>query len=322
MRRVTSVPARFQTTRLRGLALVLVLLAPTISAGCVSVPPATSDSPAPVATTAPLAAAPNADCAPLDCSQVKVVAPYTLTFNQDHGGLADKNGVGTGFTWVDKPTAGGTGYIPANFEVETAAGLLKITTTHGIAYLADNNQDNALGVGIDAADQVSALETQLVNFPAMTGNLEQAGLWYGTDDDNYLKLVVIYEPGGARVQFVDERNGALQQQVVSGVISLIGASVQLRIRADLVKMTVSGHHSLNGGELQELSAFTVPPALFNAGGAVIDPALGAAVFGGVFATDRFQQGTALCQFDYFSLTTDAGSQVVRVYLFSAAKPGP
>jgi hypothetical protein len=256
--------------------------------------------------------APNADCAPLDCSQVKVAAPYFLSFAQDHGGLPDKNGVGTGFTWVDKPTAGGLGYIPANLEVNTVAGLFNITTTGGIAYLADNNQDNALGVGIDAASQVSVLDTKLVNLPALVGDFEQAGLWYGANDDNYLKLVVIYEPGGQRVQFLEERNGVVHQQVVSPVISVSGATVQLRMHANPVNQTLAGYYSLNDGPFSELSTFTVLPALFNGAGAVIDPALGTSVFGGVFATDRFLQGVALFQFDHFSLTTPG--QALRVYL--------
>jgi hypothetical protein len=313
---------------LRGLALVFVLLTTMIEPSGISAASvqlareeqtARSTAMAEGPTTATLAVAPNADCAPLDCSQVKVAAPYILTFAQNHGGLVDKNGVGTGFTWVDKPTAGGTGYLPANLEVDTAAGLFKITTTPGIAYLADNNQDNTLGVGIDAGAQVSVLETGLVSFPPMTGNLEQAGLWYGADNDNYLKLVVIYEPGGPLVQFVEERNGALQQQVVSAVISLTSTSVQLRMRANPVKSTVTGYYSLNGGALQELSTFTVPLELFNAGGASIDPALGTRVFGGVFATDRFLQGTALFQFDGFSLTAE---KAVRVHLPLVVRSGP
>ena len=78
------------------------------------------------------------------------------------------------------------------------------------------------------------------------------------------------------------------------------------MRADPVAKTVTGYYSLNEGALQELSAFTVPPELFNADGAGIDPALGTRVFGGIFATDRFLQGTAHFQFDYFSLTAEAG----------------
>ncbi len=108
---------------------------------------------------------------------------------------------------MDKPTAGGTGYLPANLQVDTAAGVLKITTTAGIASGASNTQDNALGVGIDAADQISILDTTLVNLPTLVANFQQAGLWYGIDNDNYLKLVVVYDPAGTRAQFAGRARG-------------------------------------------------------------------------------------------------------------------
>lgn len=263
------------------------------------------------AAAAPQAGTPFADCTPLNCSQVKVTAPYVLTFDGDRGGLVDKNGVGTGFTWVDKPTGPGTGYIPANLVVNPVASTLSITTTAGIAFLGENNQDNALGVGIDAANQVSILETKLVNLPPMSGNLEQAGLWYGNDDNNYLKLVLISDPSGPLVQFMEERGGILQQQVVTGTLQVTGATVLLRLRADPVQQTVTAYYGLNDGALVELKTLTVPPGLFNQAGA-IDPALGTRVFGGIFATDRFLQGVTVYQFDYFDLTAEG--QVQRIYL--------
>jgi len=58
---------------------------------------ATAEGFAPATVTANLVVlAPDADCSPLDCTQVRVAAPYTLDFNQDHGFLSDANGVGTG----------------------------------------------------------------------------------------------------------------------------------------------------------------------------------------------------------------------------------
>jgi large repetitive protein len=248
--------------------------------------------------------APAADCTPLDCSQVKVNVPYLLTFDHDHGGLKDVNNVGTGFTWVDKPTgAGGTGYIPANLLMDLGAGVLKITTTSGGASGGNNNQDNALGVGLAAANQISVLDTRLVNMPVTTGNFEQAGLWYGVDDDNYVKVALASEPSGMRVQFVEERAGVVQQQVVSGPINLGGAAVHLRLRANPATRQITGYFGLNDGPLTELSTFTVPGLLFNADGAGIDPTLGTRVFGGIYATDRFRQVPLTYSFDSFSVTT-------------------
>ena len=265
---------------------------------------ATAEGLAPASITANLVVlAPDTNCAPLDCTQVKVAAPYVLDFSADHGGLQAGNGVGTGFTWVDKPTAGGTGYIPANLEVDTAASVLKITTTAGIATQAANNQDNALGVGIDAADQISILDTTVVNLPALVPNFQQAGLWYGIDNDNYLKLVVVYDPAGTRAQFVEERAGVTQQQVVGAAFPAGTTKVYLRMRGDPVAHTMTGFYSLDGVSYAEMSTFDVPPGLFNADAAGIDPALGTRVFGGVFATHRFAGGPTVFQFDNFSLTS-------------------
>ncbi|MGE5602261.1 MAG: hypothetical protein ACM30E_04385, partial [Nitrososphaerales archaeon] len=130
---------------------------------------------------------------------------------------------------------------------------------------------------------------------------------------NYLKLVVVSDPSGPLVQFLEERNGMMQQQVVTGTISVAGP-VQLRMRADPVANTVTAYYGLNGGPLQEFKTLTVPAALFNGGGAPIDPAIGTRVFGGIFATDRFLQGTALFQFDYFSLTAEGTQPTFRSYL--------
>jgi large repetitive protein len=267
---------------------------------------ATAEGMAPAIGTANLVVlAPNTDCSPLNCTDVRVAAPYTLDFSQDHGGLRAGNGVGTGFTWVDKPTGGGTGFIPANLEVDTAAGVLKITTTAGGATGSNNNQDNALGVGIAAADQVSILDTTLVNLPTLAPNFQQAGLWYGIDNDNYLKVVVLYDPAGMRAQFLEERAGATRQQVVSATFPPGTTTVHLRLRGSPVERRMTGYYSFDGVNYTELSTFDVPPALFNADAAGIDPALGTRVFGGVFASHRFAGGPAVFQFDRFSLTAQS-----------------
>ena len=119
--------------------------------------------------------------------------PYELDFSQDHGKILDGKGVGTGFTYIDLPT-NGIGYIPGNLDVDVAAETLQITTTAGLAFTSSNSLDNGLAVGIDAPNQVSIMETILLNPPAGTGNFEQAGLWFGNDEDNYVKLTVLSTP--------------------------------------------------------------------------------------------------------------------------------
>ena len=50
-------------------------------------------------------------------------------FDRDHGGLDDRNGVGTGFTHVSAPSGGG-GYVPELLEQRD--GALRVTTRAGI----------------------------------------------------------------------------------------------------------------------------------------------------------------------------------------------
>ena len=60
-------------------------------------------------------------CEPLPCSEILVDLPYALDFDSDHGKIADRDGVGTGFTYVDPPT-NGAGYLPANLFLTPARG--------------------------------------------------------------------------------------------------------------------------------------------------------------------------------------------------------
>ena len=160
-------------------------------------------------------------CAPLACSEIRVDLPYTLDFNSDQGKIQDANGAGTGVTYVDPPS-NGTGYVPANLQLDSAAGVLKVTTTAGLAFQGSNSQDNALAVGVDAPSQVTRIETTVDSLPAASNHNEQAGLWFGNDEDNYLKLVVIDTPSGTRIQYLMEVGGVNVNNEQSPFLNLDG----------------------------------------------------------------------------------------------------
>ena len=157
----------------------------------------------------------------MPCAQVKIGLPYTLEFASGAGGVLDKNGVGTGFTWIDKP-ATGTGYVPANLAVDTASGVLHYTTANGIAYTQANSLVNGLDVGIAAPNQTTVLSTTIVNPPAGTGAFQQAGVSFGIDQDNYDKLVIMSTPSGTVVQHQLEALGATVQSLDSTPQALTG----------------------------------------------------------------------------------------------------
>src|SRR5437870_1168709 len=75
--------------------------------------------------------------------------PFSLDFSSDQGRLLDKDGQGTGFTWVQ---SNGTGseYQSKLIDLDTSVGVLKITSTGnssaGSNYGADNSLVNGLQV--------------------------------------------------------------------------------------------------------------------------------------------------------------------------------
>lgn len=239
-------------------------------------------------------------CAPLDCEDILIELPYVLDFTVDHMMIPDAGGVGTGFTYIDQPT-NGTGYIPSNIWNNTSAGLLEITTTPGLAFTTSNSQDNTLGVGIDAPSQITRISTTIVNPPPGTGKYEQGGLWFGNDEDNYLKLVVISFPQGQRIQHVIEEEGVKTGEVNTGTLNLAGAEITLGMIANPFDRTITATYRINGGTEQILNNFSAPGEFFSFDAAGIDPTIGTNSFGGLFASNRNSALSQIWQFEEFSV---------------------
>ena len=237
---------------------------------------------------------------------MKIGLPYNLEFTSGAGGVLDKNGVGTGFTWIDKP-ATGTGYVPANIAVDTANGVLHYTTTNGIAYTQSNSQVNALDVGIAAPNQTTVLSTTIKNPPAGTGAFQQAGLSFGVDQDNYDKLVIMSTPSGTIVQHQIEALGATLQSLDSSPQALTGTTITLTLTADPIAETIAASFTVGAGTPQALGVFAAPPEFFSFDAAGIDPTLGTRSFGGIFATHRNGPAPLVYDFERFSVTAGAPS---------------
>src|SRR3954452_3741341 len=145
-----------------------------------------------------------------------------LDFTGEAGGLPDKADVGTGFTMVQPKIVAGTtsSYQAGNLSV--ANGRLSVATTAGIANTTTNTQDNALGVGVNAAGRKLYFTTTLSKFPSTVNNTSaQGGIWFGPDDKNYVKLVVTSASGGRQVQLAREVGDANPntQQINSAVLT-------------------------------------------------------------------------------------------------------
>ncbi len=242
-------------------------------------------------------------CGPLPCSGALVHLPYALDFSGDGGGIVDGNGVGTGFTYL-QPTTNGIGYLPEDLSVDTATGELMVTTTAGLAIRDTNSQDNALGVGIDAPSQVTRIEATLEDPPAGTGNFEQAGVWFGNDEDDYVKLVVISRSEGTEIQYLIEQGGVGTDQVRTPTLDLSGHSVTLSLVADPDTRQIEASYSLDGGAPVAVSTFTAPEEFFSFDAAGIDPEIGTNSFGGILASHRNAAAPLTYRFDRFSVTKE------------------
>ena len=243
---------------------------------------------------------------PLDCSEVLVRFPYQLDFGSDAGKVADANLVGTGFTMID-PATKGDGYLPSNVMVDTQAGTLNLTTTSGISSGSTNSQDNALGVGIDAPDQISVLTTTLLNPPAGTGKYEQAGLWFGLDEDNYVKLIVRSTAQGTDIQYLFEQGGVQKNAIAKSVLDVSQSAVTLQLRADPATKGITGSYSIDGGDLVRVGIFRPPGEFFSSDAAGIDPRIGTRTFGGILATHRNGSAPLTYAFDDFTLVSESSS---------------
>ena len=256
-------------------------------------------------------------CTPIACDKVKVGLPFELDFGSARAQtVEDKDGQGTGFTSVDKPTntsTGAKGYIKENLDLE--GGALRITTTKGLQFSGTTNnpdsQDNMLGAGIDwgTAPKPASIGTTLLAPPVGSANFEQAGPWFGRDGDSYAKLVLISDTDGPRVQFLKEQerqHDSTNDQCKSDVLALAGKDLQLKVDADPVTRRVTASYRLAGGaEIALPCSFTVPASWFNQDPAAIDERIGTSSFAGVFASHRNATNPATYSFGDFAVREQA-----------------
>ena len=243
-------------------------------------------------------------CAPVECSDIRVSLPYLLKFDKNNGHLLDDSGMGTGFTYVETPS-NGPGYIPANLHVNTAGSYLAITSTAGINHEDVNSQDNAVGVGFAGPNQVTEISTVLLNPPLGTGNYEQAGLWFGFNEDNYVKLVYNSESGGPVVEFLYEENGLKKYSEKVTVSDLSSSTLSLKFIADPSTKLVTAYYAIDGGSLISIDNFQVSPEMFSFDAAGIDPDIGTRSFTGLFATHR--RGLSALEYHFDNLLVEAGT---------------
>ena len=247
-------------------------------------------------------------CSPystLPCNQLSVTLPFSLSFNSSLvNTIADKDGIGTGFTMVDtytgtrlaadgSPTnAGVPGYVPANLSLD--AGILKIITKKGIASTTSNNQLNTLGVRVDSRSKLQ-IDVTIIN-PYNGSLFEQGGLWFGLSDKTFVKLVVT----GNKVELRKELNdvSTTSDNQITGTISNLNTqTVQLRLIIDPVTNTAEGFYSTNGSTYLNVGATSATKTLNISGMGLTS----STAYTGIFATHRNATAAVTYTFDNFNV---------------------
>ncbi len=259
-------------------------------------------------------------CAPVICSEIRVTLPYVLDFNADAGHLNDKSGKGTGFTYV-MPSTNTAAYVPLNIETSFGDGLLRLNTTNGIMHLANNNQVNAVGVGFAGPNQIAKISTLLVNPPTGTGKYEQAGLWFGTDENNYIKIVYSSYPTNPVIEVLYERNGVAVKSTTKTVGNLSSSKLLLELIANPSTGMVIAAFTVNGGARTQVANYAVEPEMFSFDAAGIDPVIGTRSFAGVMTTHRNAAAPITYAFDYFRIeAVESGSADLPIQFSRVSHP--
>ncbi|WP_289042511.1 T9SS type A sorting domain-containing protein [uncultured Zobellia sp.] len=264
----------------------------------------------------------------MDCADVAVSLPYNLQFDVPVSGtLNDSSDNGTGFTMAlehSAPRSAGdiqvsdsnvNGYEPSLLNL--TGSMLSVAAQRGISYLAppassnNNNQVNSLGVGIKSASSPFLVRTTLLNIITGSGGA-QAGIWYGLDEDNFVKLNV--------------NNNNVELRVESGAISAATDQMQLAVAAsgeDVVlelvmdpdNLTVDAYYSIGIGEKTLLGSLAVPANYFtgrNIGGTDM-------TFAGIYTTRR--NGAPFnADFGSFDVETTLTSFATNVNFGNGAPP--
>ncbi len=183
--------------------------------------------------------------------------PFAMEFDRLRGGVVDRDGHGTGFSIVQGNTAGDE-YAPDLLDIRPTAGVLNVysrgNAAHGGNFDADNTLANGLQQTFDASKQAFTVSTTIRGpLGYLDQPIDQGGILFGPDQDNYLKLVVVADGGGrGSVQFVDEQGATTHRLGREGVKVGLGdlskvKAITLSLGGDPQTGTFSAFYKVNDG---------------------------------------------------------------------------
>lgn len=288
------------------------LTAAAIALSAVASPAAAHDNPLP---TDP-ADWPSA-YSPLPAREVAPKSDIEFDFDGKDAGLHDATGIHTGFTLVQPASAKTqTYYLPANLSV--TGGLLKVTATNGTAFGTaeteddpSNSQDNTLGVVLDVDERIIRLQATVVN-PTGIHDSAQAGLWFGPDDENYLKLAFVGSGTSSddkprQLQLKREIGGGDQTDAGSQIIldiknayvaAPVESAVHLTLDIDPVALTATGTYQFGESAPLPVGTVSIPQKWLTS--QVQGAPVGVQAIGGIFTAAGDMASSPTFSFESFS----------------------
>ncbi|MDB5911149.1 MAG: domain containing protein [Massilia sp.] len=245
---------------------------------------------------------------PLAYQNVIQTLPYSLNFNSPQNGVFDTNGLGTGFTRLQVNRLG-TQYQQALINLNTSAGELDLTTqgtnTTGSNYGTDNTLVNALETQFDGTTSGFTITTRLKGpLDALNSNYDSGGVYFGPNDDNYIKFVAEYDSTkGQTLQFLDEQNATTHTvnsyQSIGSFANV--TALDLRLTGDAATGKVTASYAVNGG------AFTQMAGVVTLTGTEAKAFFNSAARAGILALSRNSLPPINVAFSHFEI--DAGQAV-------------
>lgn len=172
--------------------------------------------------------------------------------------VLDTDGEGTGFTSVQGNKAGNQN-VPSLINLK--AGSLALTATKGSNVGSVGTLKNALQVGLNPT-QTFTVSTRVKDPLLDLTTTSQAGIFFGPDQDNYVKLVVSKASSSLKIQLFKEVNGAsssVDLVTVPGSTNI--RTLDLYLTGDAERKTFSAAYRVNsdtGARLTLDQSFRLP----------------------------------------------------------------
>ncbi len=177
----------------------------------------------------------------------------TLNFSSAiPGTVRDKDNEGTGFTSV-QGNKNGTQNAPSLINLDPTTGNLVLTATQGTSAGNTNTLKNALQVGINATQTFTAGTRLIGPLTNLTTASQQGGIFFGSNQDNNVKLVVANSGsgvGGLKIQLYKEENGVTSSpiNVATGLNWADIRTLDLYLTGDPVTDTISAAYRINSND--------------------------------------------------------------------------